>query len=162
MLVRATKSLADGTFCAEFLPVPEELVNTPAPNDGANAEELKQKYGASDWYWWCVNNWGTKWDISPYSADNTDGVVSGNFDTAWSPPVALYNHLQELGFNVHAYYYEPGCGFAGVYSDGVDDCYDLSGLNSTEAAEQLPPDLDQEFCISDNMAEFDEDENDEE
>ena len=46
--------------------------------------------------------------------------------------------------------------FAGVWEDGVDDYYDLSGLDSEGVKEELPAVLDEMFCISEYMAEWEE------
>jgi len=70
--------------------------------------------------------------------------------------------LEQLGFEVRAYYYEPGMGFAGVY-EGVDECYDYSGMSADEAEEYLPEALNEMFCITESMREWEEEneENDE-
>lgn len=41
-----------------------------------------KEYGSCDWYDWCIDNWGTKWDIDFCSHDDNSIV----FDTAWSTP----------------------------------------------------------------------------
>ena len=48
-------------------------------------------------------------------------------NTAWSPPVDFYNHLVDLGYNVHASYFEPGMGFCGIYHNGHDNYVDYGG-----------------------------------
>lgn len=54
--------------------------------------------------------WGTKWDCDA----DIDGYY-GNFDTAWSPPIAwlkaVCTHFPELQLTLT--YEEPGCDFAG-------------------------------------------------
>ena len=67
--------------------------------------------------------------------------------------------LEQQGFTVEFMYYEPGMNYAGVYRDGSDDYYELAE-SSDEVREQLPEDLDLAFGISENMAEWEE-ENDE-
>ena len=52
--------------------------------------------------------------------------------------------------------------FAGVYEDGDDDCYDLSGLNSSEMWDILPEDLNEMFGISDQVEEYEAEEADDE
>lgn len=101
----------EGKTCEHYLPVPKN-------EDGTVFE---------DWYMWCVENWGTKWDIG---SDNDEAhglkpTVVGNqatmsFDSAWSPPVGLYDKLHELGFSVEATYFEPGMAYCGVWEDGED------------------------------------------
>ena len=55
-------------------------------------------------------------------------------------------------------YYEPGCAFAGIYSGGSDDNYDLTDMDSKAAKDALPPDLDDWFAISETMAEYEDEE----
>jgi len=114
-----------------------------------------------DWYSWNVNNWGTKWDTGVNIIDQSDNEIVLSFDTAWSPPIGFYAFLEEMGYEVDAYYYEPGMCFAGHYTDGTDDYYEYSGMNSEEVKEMLPMELDECFCISESMADW-ENENQEE
>jgi hypothetical protein len=88
------------------------------------------------------------------TAEIEDGRISTSFDSAWAPPIAAYEKLVELGFEVRAYYYEGGMCFAGIWEDGYDDYYDLSNMDSNEVKETLPEALDEMFCISEYMAEW--------
>jgi hypothetical protein len=114
-----------------------------------------------DWYSWNVNNWGTKWDTGVNIIDQSDNEIVLSFDTAWSPPIGFYAFLEEMGYEVDAFYYEPGMCFAGHYTDGTDDYYEYSGMNSEQVKVMLPMELDECFCISESMAEY-ENENQEE
>jgi hypothetical protein len=69
--------------------------------------------------------------------------------------------LVDLGFSVRLYYYEPGMAFAGIYEDGSDDYYDYGGMNSDQVAEELPTALDEMFGISESIAEYEQEENQE-
>jgi len=154
MVERAAKAFADGSLLNEFIPLPKELEDTTSPSE--TNEALVAKYGASDWYSWCISNWGTKWDISPYGVEiNEHGVLVGAFDSPWGPPIEAYAKLEELGFEVRAYYNEPGMGFCGVY-EGFDEGYDYSGMSADEAEEYLPEALDEMYCITENMREWEE------
>ena len=44
------------------------------------------------WYDWCVENWGTKWDVSETFEDENGYIC---FDTAWSTPIELICKLSE-------------------------------------------------------------------
>jgi hypothetical protein len=117
---------------------------------------------SNEWdYDWCVNYWGTKWDVG---GDGYDPVVesataaSFSFDSAWAPPCAAYDSLVEQGFRVYAMYYESGMCFAGIYDNGDDDYYEFSGNSSREVADMLPTELDAEFGISETMAEYEDEE----
>ena len=172
MIKRAAEALDRGEFLQEFIPVPEDLKIT-AGSLGSGPEQLElerktaenlEKYGYGNWYDYSVGEWGTKWDVGDDGATDVhpDGkMLHTYFDSAWSPPVAAYEKLTELGFTVGAMYYEGGMSYAGVWEDGNDDYYDLGGMNSTQVAEELPVELDEAFGISETMAEY-EAENEEE
>jgi hypothetical protein len=158
MLERAKAAFVDGRLLDEFIPLPAELKDTTSPSE--TNEALVEKYGASDWYSWCVNNWGTKWDISPYGCEIENGQLVGSFDSPWGPPLEAYAKLEELGFEVRAYYHECGMGFAGVY-EGFDEFYDYSGMSADEAEEYLPEALDEMYGITESMREWEEENEDE-
>ena len=158
-------------FLDAMVPMPKELKDTTSPSDldeEAQAEMIK-KFGASDWYSWCVNNWGTKWDISTEGlefTDNEDGTASidGWFDSAWAPPigaVAYYGQRNE-DVSITLDYHEPGMAFVGRYTieNGIDDddCLDYSGCNSKNVREVIGEDYDDNWGISDMMAEWDDEE----
>lgn len=130
---------------------PYQILNTLRPNPSGEWE-----------YDWSVNNWGTKWDISVAAYEIVDeNTVSISFDTAWSPPTILYDFLQEEGWNVDAYYYEPGIGFCGHYVDGEDDYYEYSNMSADEVEETIPSDIDEMFMIVEDMRQWEEDNPDE-
>lgn len=70
-----------------------------------------------NWYDWCVNNWGTKWDIGePFVGDDTEeDSITFSFDTAWAPPVDAFRSWAERDGRVtyRLTYMEPGMGFVG-------------------------------------------------
>jgi hypothetical protein len=165
MIERAKVAFAEGKFLHEFVPVPLCLTETVAgclgdPEKQAELEKSEQDnlnaYNYKNWYDFCVAEWGTKWDVGGddgYVNDIEGGVIL-SFDSAWAPPVNAYARLIEQGFKVHAMYYEPGMCFAGVWDNGEDDYYEYGDMNSDEAAETLPPELDEAFGISESMAEY--------
>jgi hypothetical protein len=97
---------------------------------------------SGEWdYGWSVNNWGTKWDITPSDWERQhDNCIIIHFDSAWSPPTTLYEFLEQEGWSVRALYHEPGMGFIGSFEDGYDDYYDYD-LTDRESIENLPEDL---------------------
>lgn len=110
MLEKFVNAYNLGKVCNEFLPLPE----------------------GEDWYNWQVDNWGTKWDIgADVGTDREElhglkATVVGNqancsFDSAWGPPIGLYEKLDELGYKVHASYFEPGMAYCGIWADGYDN-----------------------------------------
>jgi hypothetical protein len=164
MLERAKAALNRGEFLQEFIPVPEDLqivagcVGDPDEQKDLVAQEEVNlaKHGYRNWYDYCVNEWGTKWDVGGdgMTCEIENGRISTSFDSAWAPPVAAYEKLVDLGFSVRAYYYEGGMCFAGVWEDFNDDYYDLSNMDSEAVKEELPTVLDEMFCISEYMAEY--------
>jgi hypothetical protein len=168
MIERAKKAFAEGNLLNEFAPVPESLQITAGflgnTDEQAKLEEQEKinfaKYGYKNWYDWCVNEWGTKWDVggNDYNEpiQESPNKIIMSFDSAWAPPCNAMEKMVDLGFSVRLYYYEPGMCFAGIWEDGDDDFYDLSGYNSEQAADDLPDALDDMFCISESMAEYEE------
>jgi hypothetical protein len=175
MIERAKRAFAEGKLLNEFVPVPEDLHivagrvgddNDPKQKELELKEELNRiTHGYSTWYDFCVNEWGTKWDVGgddynePHQETPNDLTIS--FDSAWAPPTVAMDKLVDLGFSVRLYYYEPGMAFAGIYEDGSDDYYDYGGMNSDQVAEELPTALDEMFGISESIAEYEQEENQE-
>jgi hypothetical protein len=169
MLERAKAALNRGEFLQEFIPVPESLkIVAGRVGDDTNPDQqlLEEQestnlfvYGYKNWYDYCVNEWGTKWDVGGdgMTCEIENGRISTSFDSAWSPPIQAYEKLLDLGFDVRAYYYEGGMNFAGIWDNGDDDFYDLE-TGSEAVREQIPAVLDEMFCISEGMEEW-EDEN---
>ena len=160
----------EGKFCAYAKPVPEEL-NIVAGRVGNDQDEAqkkleadmarnKEKYGYETWYDFCVNEWGTKWDVGGDGcfdpADLEEGATSTTicFDSAWAPPVGAYDALAELGFEVRAMYYEPGMAYCGTWDNGYDECYEFGGETSETVRDAIGDALDDEFGISMSMAEY--------
>jgi hypothetical protein len=57
-------------------------------------EEMKElaEIGATSWYDWCINNWGTKWNACRPQSD----VGYFRFDTAWAPPEHIFDAMLDL------------------------------------------------------------------
>ena len=128
----------------------------------AQVKRNRELYGYPDWYEWCINNWGTKWDVEDQDANRVDANnLETSFDSAWAPPCTAYERLCELGFEITAYYYEPGMGFVGKWSgdpvDYTDDYYELSGQTSETVRGLIGDELDDQFGIADDMAMWEED-----
>lgn len=169
MIDRAVKG-KDGLLM-EFMPTPQDLVDTVAGSfgDGDKQAALEaqqasniRKYGYKDWYDWNVANWGTKWDVSLESVERVDAnTLTASFESAWAPPLEAYNRLLDLGFEIVAYYYEPGMAFVGKYDNGIDECYEYSGTDSKTVRDTIGEELDDYFGISESMAEWEDEEKEE-
>lgn len=157
MIRRARDAFADGRLLDEFIPVPAALKETTA--DGQLDAGLANQHGYSNWYDFCVNEWGTKWDVGRADGinDTDDHMLCVYFDSAWAPPVNAYAKLQEQGFRLDAMYYEPGMGFCGKYDEFGDDCYELQGMNASDVIDNIPNDIDEAFGISEHMQMMEED-----
>ena len=166
------RALADamnrGEFCSHVIPTPKDLTDTVAGSvpEGAerDAHEAQmtrnvELYGAKDWYDYQVSRWGTKWDVGGDSqADvSDDGLsMSASFDSAWAPPTGVYEELCAQGYQVRAYYYESGMCFGGIWEDGSDDYYEFSNMSADDVEQLIPSDLDEMFCITETMREYEE------
>lgn len=147
LLQRLVQAYNSGDTMSNFLPCPEELCNTVAgspqgdearaENDRKKAQNLAQ-FGHEDWYGWNVANWGTKWDFgfdatrdrdaakAKIKTKNNVKVVELGFDTAWEPPLPFYAHLHNnFGFDITAYFFEPGMGFCGTSRNGSAEVVEI-------------------------------------
>jgi hypothetical protein len=162
-IARVVKAYNDERLFDEFLPCPPELREETAvgedfvKRDEERTTALYEKYGFSSWYDWQVAHWGTKWDVNTYVKldDLPDAAtcVSLGFDTAWSPPIEFYQHMEEQGFHIEAFYYESGMAFCGVYEDGSDDSFEITG-DSDWVEKHIPRRIDEAFSISELMSDW--------
>ena len=149
-------------LCSILHPMPK---NTFTGNLGEKERKACAEENIPNWYDWCTANWGTKWDTCDgdwnyEDAGDGQAILSGNFQTAWGPPVGVYIHCQEAHPDLHieAMYYEGGCAFAGMWNsiDG-EDHYSLEGTKK-EIEDQLPEELNDAFGITECMEEDEEEE----
>ena len=144
---RVFKAFNEGRLCEEFIPVPKDLKETTSPNK-ANAKEMKEKYGHEDWYSFQTSNWGTKWDVEPGNAIIKGKAVYLTFDSAWSPPIGLYEKLLEDGYEVKAYYFEGGMGFYGEFDNGMIEESQYGNVS------EIPDNIDKLFNVKEMYQEF--------
>lgn len=95
--------MSDGNIAAragsDEAKTPEELVRL-----GKQYLANYREHGASTWYQWSIQNWGTKWnnDSDTPAVDPETGNL--HFDTAWSMPEPIFIELSrqypELTFDV--------------------------------------------------------------
>jgi len=122
----------DGFF-NELHPMPKELEGTTSPSESG-----------LDWYNWCINNWGTKWDAQ-LNDSSRDGDTSFTlyFDTAWGPPIEFYRHMIEnYNVEVDAEFEESGMGFVGYFNneEGEEtwEYYDIFEKHGDRWSEHIP------------------------
>ena len=162
-----------GDLLQYFYPMPKELNDTVAgPEPKTKKEKLEKRrlqveYGASNWYDWRVENWGTKWDIMEFYNINRKEIgedeseISLGFDTAWAPALGAYERFIDENSNcsLKAYYYEPGCDFMGEWDNGMDSCFEVAkyGLDDDFWKQGIGSTLDHYFGITESMAQYLED-----
>lgn len=162
-----------GDLLQYFYPMPKELNDTVAgPEPKTKKEKLEKRrlqveYGASNWYDWRVENWGTKWDIMEFYNINRKEIgedeseISLGFDTAWAPALGAYERFIDENSNcsLKAYYYEPGCDFMGEWDNGIDSCFEVAkyGLDDDFWKQGIGSTLDDYFGITESMAQYLED-----
>lgn len=142
-LNKLEQAFKEGKFCSAVLPEPD-YTKTPVPlafpeimalfaKTQAEKEKIlenKPSIREDACLHWRVDNWGTKWDILSHDLTRTDEELTAVFDSAWSPPIGVYEKLVKDGYNVKAWFIEPGVGFGGIYTNGdVSMVTDLSSRN---------------------------------
>ena len=162
-----------GDLLQYFYPMPKELNDTIAgPEPKTKKEKLEKRrlqveYGASNWYDWRVENWGTKWDIMEFynitrkEIGEDESEIWLGFDTAWAPALGAYEKFIDENSNcsLKAYYYEPGCDFMGEWDNGIDSCFEVAkyGLDDDFWKQGIGSTLDDYFGITESMAQYLED-----
>ena len=172
MIARAVDAFKRGEFLQEFVPVPQPLKDTVAGSFGDTEQQALLEartmnnlstYGYANWYDFCTNEWGTKWDVGDEDCINVtdDGLFVAFFDSAWAPPIQAYEKLVDLGFDVVAWYFEPGMAFVGKWDNGVDFCMQYGEYKSDTVREAIGEELDDMFNISEDMSQWEEEQNEE-
>jgi len=137
----------DTPLCQTLIPMDENLLDVSGFSDD---------YKPQGWYGWRLDNWGTKWDIYEAHCDRIDAnTLQLYFYTAWSPPVPIFDKLVDMEFEVTARYLDEGWMYIGEYIDGNDWTTD-----DVESVVTEYPELDEEFGISEMIAEMKEEEGD--
>lgn len=65
-------------------------------NYGKQIYENIRDYGCKDWYDWCIEHWGTKWNAYSNEQDMMPNCVKLKFETAWDVPFNFYVKLYEV------------------------------------------------------------------
>ena len=96
------------------LPVAEEIKNSDGElitvthnfPDGKNDDR---------WYHWCIDNWGTKWDVNVVESEVDEGYAEFGFQTAWAPASGIFDKIKEdyPDVAISWFYDEPGMECAG-------------------------------------------------
>lgn len=85
-----------------------------------NIKKCRKKIDPNNW---CVENWGTKWDINlqdtTLEGDGNDALLTINFLSAWNPPdealkvLSTHKNLPSGINEIELQYYESGMDFGG-------------------------------------------------
>jgi hypothetical protein len=173
MIERAKKAFAEGKLLEEFCPVPASLhIVAGRVGDGDEQKKLEEDtaenirvHGYGNWYDYCVNEWGTKWDVGgdgDQATVESPNSIKMNFDSAWAPPTAAMDKFMDLGFKVKLVYWESGMCFAGIYDENGDDYMDYSDMTADEVAESINPELDECMNIVECLREWEEENSEDE
>lgn len=160
---RVETAYRNGRLLEEFVPVPAALKEEGAASYGgpdaadyeALREQNRQQYGYGDWWTFCVNEWGTKWDVGGEEEGEIERLsptdVRLRFDSAWAPPLVAFERMLALGYNIVAHYWEPGMCFAGTWDNGSDDFYEYGDMTADDIEQKFPNELQTAFEIADNI-----------
>lgn len=89
---------------------------------GARYAENKRKHGATSWYGWRLDRWGTKWNACETNIQKIGKWRIVRFETAWSQPaaslIAKAFEGSEHGFVFEAYDED----YEGVFGLGYERC----------------------------------------
>ena len=173
MITRAKKAFAEGKLLEEFCPVPESLhIVAGRVGDGDEQKKLEEDtarniatHGYGNWYDYCVNEWGTKWDVGGEGDQATQVGPTDlrmNFDSAWAPPVPAMEKFQDLGFKVKLVYWESGMCFCGLFDENGDDYYDYSDMTADELEAEINPEIDDCMGIVENLRTWEEENSEDE
>ena len=156
-------------FLDVMVPMPTALRDTtspPYPKDSPHYKPQPTVDGHNNWYDWCIDRWGTKWDMETenfiLSEDGT--MISGWSDSAWAPPLEAFQTYitKNHDVSIRCSYFEGGCDFAGIWHDGVDESISPSDYKSGDFLDAdrdtLLGQLDEDFGVGESMAEYEEDE----
>jgi hypothetical protein len=169
MITRARKAFNEGKLLQEFVPIPEDLhivAGRVGDDDDQKQKDLKAqeevnvaKHGYMNWYDYCVNEWGTKWDVGgdgDQASQDSPTDIRMNFDSAWAPPVAAMEKFQDLGFKVKLVYWESGMCFCGLFDENGDDYMDYTDMTADEVDKAINDEVDECMCIVENLREWEE------
>jgi hypothetical protein len=149
---RVRLAIEEGRLCDEFIPYPFEKQEAPINPDNPDSYSYDPVYSEKG-YDWCVEKWGTKWDICDSNLRLAEkNVLDARFLTASSPPIEVMRAMEAAGFKVTLKYVEYGMCFEGIYQNGHDDCWELEVeededeyVSSYEEDEKKSEDVDQDY-----------------
>ena len=103
----------DETYNNPYFKMPREQWSEETTINVTKGFYNLQKYGYIDWYNFCLDKWGTKWNVDPsecYIDELQDGTLKITFDTAWSTPAEIWQELANKGLNFKVAYADEDLG----------------------------------------------------
>ena len=129
--------IMDETYNNPYFEMPRKQWSDETTINVAKGYYNLQKYGYVDWYNFCIDKWGTKWNVDPdevYVDEMSDGSLKITFDTAWSTPAEIWQELANRGLNFNVAYADEdlgnnfgilevkdGCGFVEKFEGKTND-----------------------------------------
>lgn len=74
----------------------ERLAYAASDDVLAYYDALKARYGYSNWFDWCSNVWGTKWDACNVEVIKISRGINIEFNTAWVPPEGVVHEMARM------------------------------------------------------------------
>lgn len=107
------KAICDKEFLEFFVPEPKDLKNSLDKDD---MEDLCS---------WTEENWGTNQDIISFELVENYFLrnvihIELKFETAWTPPLKVYEEMTRKGWYVNASYVEFGNSLCGLWDSDCD------------------------------------------
>lgn len=103
---------------------------------GKTYYENVKNYGATSWYDWCIEHWGTKWNsMNNYVQEN--GVIS--FETAWSTPENVIKEMAtKFNVGIEVNFADEDIGYnCGIYEYNKDgELIDGANMNCDTVGEE--------------------------
>ena len=104
------KLFTDGDFDFDkIIPSPKRIEDCPKNYICKGREHIQKEDDRPwfNWYEWNYRFWGTKWGACETEYEKSDNGISISFDTAWAPPIPIFDKLIEMfGKNIHIRSYE--------------------------------------------------------
>ena len=104
----------------------EDVFDYIAVKPWLESEAERTGVNADQWYEWNCEHWGTKWDVdgdvkvTPEDLEQAkkDGMLQIGFNSAWSPPIPVFEEMAKMGIEFDFESEEPGCE---IYVSGSSD-----------------------------------------
>lgn len=73
------------------------------------------------------------------------------FQTPWSPPLSVFHELDDAGFIIEAYYYEPNMNFCGMFEEGEVTDVEIDERTAEWVRANVPSEINELFGIANDF-----------